>query len=349
MKKYLHNAPFQLEAGGCLNGVEIAYHTYGHLNSTGDNVVWVCHALTASSDVFEWWKGLFGENDFFNPKDYYIVCANVLGGCYGTTGPLSSNEEIGKSYFHDFPLITIRDIVNAHDLLRQHLGIEKIFLGVGGSLGGQQIQEWAIDKPKLFDGLVLIATSAKHSPWGIAINESQRMAIAADATWQLRHERAAQEGLKAARAVALLSYRHYDAYGETQQEEDNDSLDHFKASSYQNYQGKKLVNRFNAFTYWTLSKAMDTHNVGRGRGSVSKALRSITARTLVVGISSDVLFPIVDQRLLANEIPNAQLEIIDSSYGHDGFLVETEKLSKLMVEFIQDELAGAKKLKSISA
>jgi homoserine O-acetyltransferase/O-succinyltransferase len=334
MKKYLHKEQFSLECGEVLHGIEIAYHTYGDFNSTENRVIWVCHALTANSDVMDWWKGLFGDEALFNPKDYFIVCANVLGGCYGTTGPLGENAQTGEPYYHDFPLLTIRDISNAHDLLRQHLGIENIHIGIGGSLGGQQILEWSIARPDLIENLILIATNAQHSPWGIAFNEAQRLAIDADQSWVERKATAGLKGLKAARATALLSYRNSSAYNATQFEDHNDTLDNYKASAYQQYQGDKLVNRFNAFTYWTLSKAMDSHNIGRGRGKVSYVLEALKSRTLVVGIESDILFPPDEQLYLAAHIPDSELQIIDSTYGHDGFLVETEKLSKVISIFL---------------
>ena len=338
MKKYLHKRPFELESGQILPEIEIAYHTYGNLNSAGDNVVWVCHALTANSDVFDWWKGLFGETDLFNPNEYFIVCANVLGGCYGTTGPLSINPHTGKNYYHDFPFITIRDIVKAHDVLRKELGIQKIAIGIGGSLGGQQILEWNISSPELFESTILIATNAVHSPWGIAFNEAQRMAIQSDPTWNLATKRAGIAGLKAARAIALLSYRYYEAYRLKQSEVDVDILHGFKAAGYQQYQGKKLIDRFNSYTYWRLSAAMDSHNIGRRRNGIKSALNSISARVLIIGIEGDILFPSVEQCLLANEISDAELRFVPSDFGHDGFLIETEKLSQIISDFMNSEL-----------
>lgn len=330
MLQYFHSAEgLPLELGGRLSRLEIAYHTYGRREAP---VVWVCHALTANSDVCDWWAGLFGPGALFDPDRYFIVCANNLGSCYGTTGPLSQKPETGEAWFHDFPRITIRDMVAAHDLLRRHLGIARIACLIGGSQGGQQAMEWAILKPELFERLVLIATNAAHSPWGIAFNESQRMAIACDPTWRLRHRDAGLEGMKTARSIALLSYRHYAAYSSTQRTIGNELPEVFPAASYQRYQGEKLARRFNAFSYWTLSEAMDTHHVGRGRQSVEAALAVIRADTLVVSISSDLLFPPEEQRLLARYILSARHAVIDSRYGHDGFLVETGALSALIGE-----------------
>lgn len=334
MKKFLHKRPFELESGEILPEIEIAYHTYGNLNTDGSNVVWVCHALTANSDVLDWWKGLFGKNDLFNPDDYFIVCANVLGGCYGTTGPLSLNPITGKNYYHEFPFITIRDIVKAHDLLRNHLGIQKIAIGIGGSLGGQQMLEWNVSSPKLFDRTILIATNAFHSSWGIAFNEAQRMAIQSDPTWNLASKRAGLEGLKAARAIALLSYRNYEAYKIKQSESDDTKLLGYKAASYQQYQGRKLIDRFNSYSYWRLSTAMDSHHVGRRRGKVADVLNTVQAKTLIIGIEDDILFPKPEQLLLAENILQSEFKSISSKYGHDGFLIETAQLSSLIREFL---------------
>lgn len=343
-KTYTYKKEFQLESGRKLNNLQIAYTTLGKLNATRDNVIWITHALTANANPEEWWNGLVGKGKFFNPEKHFIVCANVLGSCYGTTGPLSKNIDSGSAYHHNFPAITIRDIVGGLELLRQHLGIEKINTLLGGSLGGQQAVEWAIQQPEVFENLFLIATNAQHSPWGRAFNESQRLAIKADRTWYSYSDDAGQKGLKAARSIALLSYRNYNTYNSTQQ--DNDELtDDFNASSYQNYQGEKLVNRFNAFSYWYLSKAMDSHNVARGRESVESALSLVKAKTLVVAISSDVLFPPKESKVLANGIKGSQITVINSLYGHDGFLIETEQLKNEFERFYAQQKNNIKKLK----
>jgi homoserine O-acetyltransferase len=175
---------------------------------------------------------------------------------------------------------------------------------------------------------VLIATNALHSAWGIAFNESQRLAITADRTFYSLSPDGGKKGLKAARSIALLSYRTYETYASTQMDESTDKLNDFKASSYQSYQGEKLVNRFNAYSYWYLTKAMDSHHVGRKRNSVEDALKLIQAKTLVIGIKNDVLFPVEEQQFLVDHIPNARFIELNSFYGHDGFLVETEILTQ---------------------
>ncbi|MCB0402436.1 MAG: homoserine O-acetyltransferase [Flavobacteriales bacterium] len=344
LKKYTYTKTIQLESGRVLNGLTIAYTTLGKLNATKSNVVWITHALTANANPQEWWSGLVGKSKFFDPEKYFIVCANVIGSCYGTTGPLSVNPDTGNPYHHHFPGVTIRDLVAGLDLLRQHLGIGKIHTLVGGSLGGQQAVEWAIQQPKLIDHLMLIATNAQHSSWGKAFNESQRLAIQSDRTWYSYSDDAGSKGLKAARSIALLSYRNYETYAATQLDSD-DRTDQFAASGYQNYQGEKLVNRFNAFSYWHLSKAMDSHNVARGRKSVAHALSLIEAKTLVIAISSDILFPVSESKVLAEGIPNSQLSVINSLYGHDGFLIETDQLQHEFQQFFAHQNKSIHKLK----
>lgn len=335
---YRHKQKFTLESGKELRQLEIGFNTYGKLNQNRDNVIWVCHALTANSDVLDWWKGLFGAEDFFNPEEHFIVCANILGSPYGSTNPLSVNPVTGQPYYLAFPEITIRDMVKAHRLLATHLGINSIEVLIGGSLGGQQAMEWAITEPGKIKNLILIATNGKHSPWGIAFNESQRLAISTDRTFYANTPRGGEKGLKAARSMALLSYRGYKAYNITQQEDSNNLTDGYKASSYQNYQGQKLVNRYNAYSYWYLTKVMDSHNVGRNRTSVDKALSLITAKTLVIGITSDLLFPIEEQRYLFQHIPKAAFAEFDSFYGHDGFLIETEALTNIIRSFLKTDV-----------
>ncbi|MEM9325219.1 MAG: homoserine O-acetyltransferase [Bacteroidota bacterium] len=306
--------PFLLEGGGILPQVTINYTVAGEMNSDKSKVVWVFHALTANSDPFDWWPELFGDEKLFEPSKYFIICANMLGSCYGTTGP----ED------YKFPLVTIADMVAAHKLLRDHLGIEKIHIGIGGSMGGQQLLEWAVQEPELFESIIPIATNAQHSPWGIAFNEAQRMAL---------NNKDQEKGLEAARAIAMLSYRHYNTYQQTQKDEVG-RWDNFSASSYQQYQGFKLRKRFTAESYYYLSKAMDSHNLARHFASHEEALSQVLSRALVVSVESDVLFPVEEQAFIAQYMPEAQHEIIDSIYGHDGFLVEMNALQQLIVDFI---------------
>ncbi len=326
--------PFQLESGETLPDVVLAYTTMGQLNSARDNVVWICHALTANAEPTEWWGGLVGAGRLYDPAEYYIVCANMLGSCYGSTGAASVNPETGKKYGRLFPLITIRDIVLAQMELRKFLGIDHIFLATGGSMGGQQVLEWSLLEPGVIDHMVVIGTNARHSPWGIAFNETQRMALEADDTLYDDTPEAGAKGIEAARAIGMLSYRNYEAYHRTQMD-DEEKLDHYRASSYQRYQGEKLRKRFDPLCYWTLSKAMDSHDVGRGRGGWRQALSQIASQVLVFGIASDFLFPLREQQDIVTAVPGAQLEIIDSPFGHDGFLIEFEQLTHRVKAFLQ--------------
>jgi len=334
LKNVFHTENYLLENGVLLPKVQVTYHTYGKLNPKQDNCIWVCHALTGDSDVYAWWPGLFGDDQLFNPENYFIICANVLGSPYGTTNPLSQNPETNRQYHHDFPAFTIRDIVGLHKRLADDLSIHKIELLIGGSMGGYQALEWAIMEPQRFNNLALIASSAIHSAWGIAFNASQRMAIASDSTWTLYDDDAGINGMKVARSVALLSYRNYRIYKKTQKEKDNNYVFPQQAVSYQSYQGDKLALRFNAFSYWTLSRAMDSMNVGRDRGGSVNALSQVAAKTIVISMEDDVLFPRTDQEFLAAHIHNATFMEVETDYGHDGFLVETDQLSKILKDFL---------------
>lgn len=338
MQVYQHKDSFTLECGAVLPSFELAYHTYGTLAKNRDNVIWICHALTGNSDAADWWTGLVGAGKLFDPQRYFIVCANMLGSCYGSTGAASINPETSKPYGDDFPLVTVRDMARTLHLLREHLGISHIRLAIGGSMGGQQVLEMASMQAGVFDQLCVLATNAQHSPWGIAFNEAQRMAIKAGL--MAGSQEAAWQGLEAARAIAMISYRNYETYLYTQSENILDVIDDFRAASYQRYQGEKLRKRFDIHAYVTLSKAMDSHNLGRGRGSVQAALRKIKIPTLVIGISSDLLFPVEEQRFISRHMPQAQLEIITSGYGHDGFLIEFNTISKLLDRFLSQ---GVKK------
>lgn len=336
MKQFRHEQAFKLENGQVLKELNIAYHTYGQLNSDQSNVVWICHHLTANSDASLWWSGVVGNGAIFDPDKYFIVCANIIGSCYGSTGPLSTDPDTGKPYYSSFPQVTIRDMVRAHILLRQHLGINNINLMIGGSMGGYQALEWAIMEPERVDNLVLLSTSATESAWGIAVHTAQRMAIEADCTYKNDSADAGRKGLKAARAIGLVSYRNHGILVKKQTDPDKEKLDDYKASAYMEYQGEKLVSRFNTHSYWILTKAMDSHHIGRGRmGTTGEILQGIQQKTLVFGIHSDILCPLVEQENLARHIPDSRLIAIDSGYGHDGFMVEAELISKYLREWWQ--------------
>jgi len=236
----------------------------------------------------------------------------------------------GQPWYQTFPLLTIRDLIKAHILLAKYLGIHRIDTLIGGSLGGQQALEWAIQEPDRIKHLIILAANAKQSPWAIAFNESQRLAILADSTFETGSGAA---GLKAARSIALLSYRTYGAYDSTQSEENNEKLTDFRAASYQRYQGDKLVKRFNTYSYFAITKTIDSHNVGRGRTSVSEALKRIRAQTLVLGFEKDVLFPREEQEFLARNISGANYAEVSTQFGHDGFLIETEAIASIIRKY----------------
>ena len=332
---YTFPEPFELELGGKIENLTIAYDTYGTLAEGGGNAVWVCHALTANSDVADWWPHTVEKGAFLDPEKCFTVCANIIGSCYGSTGPLSVNPATGKHYYGDFPRLTIRDMARAHSLLADHLGLRRIHALVGSSVGGFQAVEWIAAEPRRFGRLVLIATDVKASPWSIAIDETQRMAIRADATWGEPRADAGAAGLAAARAIGLLSYRGGEGYNLTQQDPESDTLpDDHRACTYQRHQGDKLVKRFNAYSYMTILDAFDTHDVGRGRGGVDAALRRICCPTMVVGLTTDIIFTPAEQREIARRIPGAVYREISSPLGHDGFLVEHGQLNAILNDFL---------------
>lgn len=333
LKFFKSQQPFPLENGGILPELTLGYHTFGTLNAERSNVIWVCHALTANSDVSDWWSGLFGADNVFDPERYFIVCANMLGSCYGSTGPRSIHPGTGKAYGMDFPLLSIRDLARSQDLLRQHLGIAEIQLCIGGSCGGHQVLELAFLIPEKIKKIALLVCAARESAWAIAIHESQRMAIEADPDWKNDNDHSGQAGLRAARAIGLLSYRTIEAYRDTQS--DSDERSHgFRAASYMQYQGDKLVRRFYSQSYWQLTRILDTHHVGRGRGGIPAALKQLTMPAFVFSIERDLLIPPFEQEILAEHLPAAQLLSFDSKFGHDGFLIETAVLRKALKAFM---------------
>lgn len=336
VKYYKYDKDFVLENGEVIKGLTIAYHTFGKRKPANDRVIWVCHALTANSDVADWWPCTVESKKFLDPSKHFIVCANILGSHYGTTGPLDINPETGEPYYHTFPFITVRDMVKAHMILAEALGINQVRTMIGSSIGGFQAMEWAIMQPDFMEKLILIATSAKSQPWTIALNESQRMSIEVDPSFEENDSEAGKKGMRVSRSIGLLSYRGNTAYNATQQENDNlYKLVGFRAATYQQYQGDKLCRRFNAYSYYRLTQAFDSHNVGRFRGGIESALAMIRAKTRIVGITSDIILPVSEQIFLYRHIPDSELFLINSDFGHDGFLVEHEKLNELLKPFIE--------------
>lgn len=329
--------PLALECGEVLPCFEVEYTTYGTLSAAKDNVIWVCHALTADSRVAEWWPHTVEEGRFLDPTKWFVVCANFLGSPYGTTSPASINTATGKPWRYDFPLITVRDMVGVHRQLARRLGIEQVELLVGSSIGGFQVMEWAIADPLFAKRIALIATTIRSSAWAIAFNESQRMTMRADSTFGTDSPTAGAAGMAAARSLALLSYRGAAAYNATQTDPERDKLSGHKVITYQQHQGEKLKRRFDAYCYYRLSQTVDTHDIARHRASSQEdLLREIKAKTLVVAITSDILFPPEDHQVMVDNIPNVTYRLIDSPFGHDGFLVEYEQLDSIIKEFMNE-------------
>ena len=322
LEYFKSSEPLLLESGALLTDFSIAYSTYGKLNAERSNVIWVVHALTGDSQVATWWNGIVGENGLFNFSNHFIICANLIGSSYGSTNPLSTNPNTGTSYFYDFPSLTTRDLAHSLELLRKHLKLEQIhtLIGVSFLLGS-----------KLANAIVIAAT-AKTSPWVIGFNEAQRMAIAADTSCGQGHPDAGKKGLEAARAIAMLSYRNPLDLNAKQQES-TEKLDGFLASSYLNYQGAKLAKRFQAFSYWTITKSMDSHDMGRSRGGLESALNGIYARVFAIGVNSYLLFLTEESKFISKMVPSGQYGEIISTTGHDAFLIEFQQLSRLIQKF----------------
>lgn len=332
-KFFTIDTPFELEGGGVLPRVELTYHTYGKLNERGDNVLWVCHALTANSDVADWWPGTVYEGGLLDPERYFIVCVNKLGSPYGSTSPLSVDPGTGEEYYMDFPEVTIRDMVRAFQKLRVHLGINRIEMLFGGSTGGCQAMEWSIIEPDLFKYVLFVVCLPKTTPWIIADSEAQRMAIESDQTFSERTPEGGGKGLAAARAMSMLLYRNSATFNTTQRDE-SEGLGGYRAASYQRYQGEKLRKRFNAHCYYRLLQSLDSHDVGRGRGGVEKALGMIRAKAIVMSIDTDIMFPEADIRRMAEMIPGADYHVLHSEFGHDGFLIETPEISRILKKYL---------------
>ena len=343
--------PFQLESGNLLAPVSAAYETYGTLNDDGTNAILICHALTANAHAARfhgsdgqnpgWGDGLIGPGKAFDTDKYFVVSPNILGSCYGTTGPVSTDPSTGRPFGPDFPQITVRDIVRVQKALLDRLGVRRLAAVSGSSLGGMQVVEWGIMFPQFCERIIPISASAKQSAWCIALNGIARAAIIGDPSWNQGHyaEQPAV-GLSLARMVGMVSYRSpeefREKFGRERQTDDRyDPKNLFQVESYLRHQGNKLVGRFDANTYLTLSRAMDLHDVGFGRRSSEEALRTVTASTLCIGVSSDIRYPTHEQKELAALIPGARYAEIDSVHGHDAFLIEFGQLNELVKRHLE--------------
>ncbi|MGQ9805981.1 MAG: homoserine O-acetyltransferase MetX [Chlorobiales bacterium] len=333
-KIFKSHEPLMLESGELLPELQIAYRTWGNLNSSGDNAIVICHGLTGSADADMWWKEMFGRGNAFDEETDFIISTNALGSSYGSTSPVSINPQTNKPYGASFPLITIRDMIHAQKRLMDFLEVQKIKMVIGGSLGGMQALEWALMFPDMVESIVTISASGRHSAWCIGISEAQRQAIYADADFKNGNynlNEQPKKGLAAARMMAMITYRSKRVFDERFARRQTDSV--YDVESYLRYQGQKLVDRFDANTYITLTKAMDTHDVGRNRGEYETVLGQLSASTLVISADSDWLYLPEEQEELAQLIPNAELAVMHTPNGHDAFLIDVPEVAKLVVDF----------------
>jgi homoserine O-acetyltransferase len=345
--------PFRLSSGDRLQSVTLRYAVYGELNQQGDNALLVCHALSGSARVGDWWPQLIGPDKPFDTNCYCVIGVNVIGSCYGSTGPCSPNPlKPGQLYGKDFPIVTIADMVRTQARLLDHLGIDRLHTVVGGSIGGMQALSWAVEFPERVERCIAIG-AAPLSAMGLAYNHLQRQAIRNDPAWQDGHYTPDQQpvaGLALARAIAVCSYKSSELFTERfARRPDRSGEDpqmslaaRYDIAGYLDYQGSIFTPRFDANSYLVLSKAMDTFDLASGSGgSLEAALQRIRARLLLVGISSDWLFPASDVRGLALAAKAAGLETnyeeISSLHGHDGFLAETAQLASIINEHLEAE------------
>ncbi|WP_019120234.1 homoserine O-acetyltransferase MetX [Brevibacillus massiliensis] len=338
-----------LESGECIRQVEVGYQAYGTYDREANNAVLVCHALTG--DVYVagdeqragWWEGLIGPGMPIDTNKYYVICSNVLGGCYGTTGPASLCPGDGKPYGSRFPFITIRDMVRVQRRLLEVLGVDQLYAIIGGSVGGMQVYEWMTEYPEMMQLALPIATCSRFSAIAIAYNDVARQAIQSDPEWQggdYYPGAGPRRGLSVARMIGMITYRTAELFEERfgrslQAPNDSDpSQTMFQIESYLRYQGEKLVDRFDANSYLTLLKAMDTHDIGVNRGGIEQALSRVQAKVVSIAIDSDLLYPDSHQREMAELMrrlgKDVDFYIMESKYGHDGFLVEFQKMGRII-------------------
>jgi homoserine O-acetyltransferase/O-succinyltransferase len=326
---------FLFEDGSRFGQVPVAYQTWGRLNERADNCVVVCHALTGNTDVPDWWAELIGPGRALDTDNDFIVCMNVLGSPYGSLSPLTRDSRTGRPFGPRFPIPTIRDTVALHRRLLEELGVARVKFCIGGSMGGMQALEWAFEDD-FVRAIVPIAVGGRHSAWCIAWSEAQRQAIYCDPNWNGGNYVEGHEpdlGLAIARMIAMNTYRSFHSFearfGRVMMQYGDDSQ--FAMKGYLHHQGEKLVNRFDANCYVCLTESMDTHDVSRGRGEYTRVLASIEQPALVIGIDSDVLYPLAEQRELVQYMPHAELAVLEAPHGHDSFLIERAAVNDIVV------------------
>jgi homoserine O-acetyltransferase len=358
-RQFAHIGDVTFESGGFIPDVRIAYETFGTLNESGDNAILVAHALTGDSHLAGaagpghptagWWGGIVGPGLALDTDRYFVVAPNMLGSCQGSTGPASLDSE-GEEWGTRFPYTSIRDQVRAQHGVMEHLGIAKWAAIVGGSMGGMQVLEWGVEFPDASERLAIIAAPSISSADQISLNSVQIEAIRADplyrhgAYYNAAIGEGPHSGLALARRMALLNYRSPTELNdrfERSWQSGISPLGHggrFAVESYLDFHGNKFTRRFDANAYITLVEAMNSHDVGRGRGGVIEALRRVTARSLIIGIDSDRLFPVPDQQFIARHVPNNidgdEATVISSRFGHDGFLIEYDAVSNELVRLL---------------
>jgi len=343
-ESYFAVGRFHLESGAYLERPEVRYNCSGTLNDAKDNVLVVCHPLTGNSDLHSWWGGLVGPGRAFDTDKYYVVCANILGSCYGSTGPMSVKPQTGRPYMSDFPKVTVRDSVRLHlEMVKEGIGASGVAAVVGGSLGGMQALEWALLGEDFVRCVVPMACGASHTAWQIGTSEAQRQAIYTDPKWcggKYDPADPPTSGLSVARMMAMISYRTPKSFQSKFGRKVNAKKGIFETRSYLEYQGKQFLSRMDPMSYIAITEQMDTHDVGAaGRGGIDAALASLRQPALIIGIDSDMLYPLHEQQELAEKIPGAEFSLIRSDDGHDAFLLAQEQVQAAISAFLKKQAA----------
>jgi homoserine O-acetyltransferase len=345
-----------LQRGGQFGPITVAFETWGKLNAEGDNAVLITHALTGNSHAYDndhpddtkvaWWNPLIGHGRFFDTSRYFVICSNILGSCYGSTGPSSIDPNSGQAYGMRFPVITIRDMVETQRRLIEYLGVKQLHMVAGGSIGGQQALEWAVAYPELVENVIVVAATAALTAQAIAFSEVERQAILADPSWKGGNYlpgQGPQAGLAIARMLAMITYQSEEGmelrFARQPARKQNvptpsgfaDLSERFDVESYLYYQGESLVKRFDANSYLYISRAMDMYDISEGYSSIEDALSRLRSKALFIGIRSDFLFPAARVRWLADQVRAAGGDAIyaelDSPHGHDAFLKEWQQMT----------------------